>query len=147
MENRPNLKTLSNPSSEITIDKLYEKIRDCLAYQHKFLFVQTSLDRSIEKFSIDVNNINRIYHVKVWGKTTKIFKLIARLLIHGHFMYIYMDVEFKYDNEKRTWERNGTIYYNRNGRKFLNVLKKDKYLQRAEPSLLSALENIQEFVN
>ena len=74
---------LEDYSSVKTADELYSKIHKCLAFQPKFKFSLTHVDRSKENFFIDVEKIDRIYHFKASGN---FYKLIARMLVNNHFM-------------------------------------------------------------
>ena len=134
---------LEDYSSVKTADELYSKIHKCLAFQPKFKFSLTHVDRSKENFFIDVEKIDRIYHVKASGN---FYKLIARMLVNNHFMYVYMTASyFMYHDKKNEWKRCGNIFYNRNSSKFLRFLKKDNYVKKNIPDFIKALENIEEF--
>ena len=143
IKSHPNLTSpLKDYSSVKTADELYSKIHKCLTFQPELTFSLTHVDRSKENFFIDVEKIDRIYHLKASGN---FYKLIARMLVNNHFMYVYMTANhFKY-SDKNEWKRNGNIFYNRNSSKFLRFLKKDNYVKKNIPDFIKALENIEEF--
>lgn len=143
IKSHPNLTSpLKDYSSVNTADELYSKTHKFLAFQHKFIFSLTHVDRSKENFCIDVEKIDRIYHVKT---SSNFAKLIARMLVNNHFMYVCMTASYFRYHDNHEWKRDGKIFYNRNSSKFLSFLKKDKYVKRNIPGFIEALENIEEF--